>query len=85
VRELAFICGPGSVPTAELDNRKSGFQVREEGEHLVFDGIAGFASMSEGANYAIIGGWIEATEGGEPRVAMAFPRMDSPGLKNLLN
>jgi alkylation response protein AidB-like acyl-CoA dehydrogenase len=81
----ALICGPGSVPTAELDNRKSGFRVREEGDELVFDGIAGFASMSEGATYAIIGGLIEAKEGDEPRVVMSFPRLDSPGVKNLRN
>ncbi len=81
----AFICGPGSVPTGQLDNRKSGFRVREEGDHLVFDGSAGFASMSEGATYAIIGGWIETGEGEEPRVVMAFPRLDSPGVKNLRN
>jgi alkylation response protein AidB-like acyl-CoA dehydrogenase len=81
----AFVCGPGSIPTGQLDNRKSGFKVREEGEDLVFDGAAGFASMSEGASYAIIGGWIEGPEGAEPRVALAFPRLDGPGLKNLRN
>ncbi len=42
-------------------------------------------SRSEGATYAIVGGWIEAGEGEEPRVVMAFPRLDSPGVKNPCN
>lgn len=82
----ALICGPGSVPTAQLDNRTSGFQVSDQGDHLQIDGFAGFASNSEGATYALLGGAVEPEEeGGELRVAIAFPRLDTPGLTNLLN
>jgi alkylation response protein AidB-like acyl-CoA dehydrogenase len=84
-RTGALICGPGSVPTGDLDNRKSGFRVREAGDHFVLDGKAGFASMSEGATYVMLGGWIEGTESAEPRVVMAIPRIDSPGIRNLRN
>jgi alkylation response protein AidB-like acyl-CoA dehydrogenase len=84
-RTGALICGPGSVPTGDLDNRKSGFRVREVGDRFVVDGKAGFASMSEGATYVMLGGWIEASDSSEPRVVMALPRIDSPGIRNLRN
>jgi alkylation response protein AidB-like acyl-CoA dehydrogenase len=84
-RTGALICGPGSVPTGDLDNRKSGFRVREAGEHFVLEGKAGFASMSEGATYVMLGGWIEGAGSAEPRVVMAIPRIDSPGIRNLRN
>lgn len=48
-RNGALICGPGSVPTGDLDNRKSGFTFSEQGDELIVNGKAGFASMSEGA------------------------------------
>jgi alkylation response protein AidB-like acyl-CoA dehydrogenase len=79
----SLICGPGSIPTGDLDDRKAGFRVVEEGDRLVFRGRAGFASASEGASYAIIGGLIERY--GEPWVVLALPRLDSPGIKNLRN
>jgi alkylation response protein AidB-like acyl-CoA dehydrogenase len=79
----SLICGPGSIPTGDLDNRKAGFRVVEEGDRLVFRGRAGFASASEGASYAIIGGMIERH--GEPWAALALPRLDSPGIRNLRN
>jgi alkylation response protein AidB-like acyl-CoA dehydrogenase len=84
----ALICGPGSVPTAALDNRQSGFRVREEGDNLIIDGEAGFASNSDGATYAIMGGLLgdpEEEDLAKLRIAMAFPRLDSPGLHNLHN
>lgn len=84
-RTGALICGPGSVPTGDLDNRKSGFKVREVGDRWVVDGKAGFASMSEGATYVMLGGWIEGGESQEPRALVAMPRMDSPGIRNLRN
>ena len=84
-RNGALICGPGSVPTGDLDNRKSGFKVRDGGDRWIVDGKAGFASMSEGATYVMLGGWIDASEGQEPRALIAMPRIDSPGIRNLRN
>jgi len=80
----ALICGPGSVPTGDLDNRKSGFSFSEQGDALIVNGKAGFASMSEGATYALVGGWLERA-GDEPQVVIAIPRLDSPGIRNLRN
>ena len=84
-RNGALICGPGSVPTGDLDNRKSGFKVRDGGDRWLVDGKAGFASMSEGATYVMLGGWIEADGAQEPRALIAMPRIDSPGIVNLRN
>ena len=84
-RTGALICGPGSVPTGDLDNRKSGFRVREAGDRWVVDGKAGFASMSEGATYVMLGGWIEGSDSQEPRALIAMPRIDSAGIRNLRN
>ena len=84
-RNGALICGPGSVPTGDLDNRKSGFRVREGSDSWILDGKAGFASMSEGATYVMLGGWIEGSDSQEPRVMMAIPRIDAPGIRNLCN
>jgi alkylation response protein AidB-like acyl-CoA dehydrogenase len=83
-RNSALICGPGSVPTGDLDNRKSGFAFSDQGDALVVHGKAGFASMSEGATYALVGGWLERA-GEEPQVVIAVPRLDSPGIRNLRN
>ncbi|MEJ5221205.1 MAG: acyl-CoA dehydrogenase family protein, partial [Tepidiforma sp.] len=54
----ALICGPGSIPTGQLDNRQAGFRFRDEGDSVVLNGRAGFASMSDGAKYALIGGQL---------------------------
>ncbi len=81
----AMICGPGSVPTGQLDNRQAGFKIREEGDFLVISGRAGFASMSEGAKYALIGGSVDRGEGNEPDVALTVPELSTPGITNLHN
>jgi alkylation response protein AidB-like acyl-CoA dehydrogenase len=83
-RNGALICGPGSVPSGDLDNRKSGFVWSEQGDALIANGKAGFASMSEGASYALVGGWLERA-GSEPHLVVAVPRLDSPGIRNLRN
>ena len=83
-RNAALICGPGSVPTGDLDNRKSGYSFSEQGDVLIVNGKAGFASMSEGATYALVGGWLDRA-GNEPHVVIAIPRLDSPGIRNLRN
>ena len=81
----ALICGPGSVPSGGLDNRQAGFKVREDGDFLVINGRAGFASMSEGAKYALIGGTVEGPEGAEPAMALTVPELSTPGIKNMHN
>ena len=84
-RNNSLICGAGSVPSAELDTRAAGFKVTEDGDHLVFNGRAGFASMSEGAKYTIMGGVIDRGEGNEPDIALAIPEMSTPGLTLMHN
>ena len=84
-RNRALICGPGSVPTGELDTRRAGFTAREDGDDLVFSGKAGFASMSEGAKYTLLGATIDRGEGNPPDLAVALPEMSTPGLKLMYN
>lgn len=79
-----MICAPGSVPTTEVDNRRSGYQVRDEGDAVVFDGKSGFASGSDGAKYTIIGGLIEH-EGGDPDFVVTLPELATPGINVLHN
>lgn len=76
----ALICGAGSVPTAELDNRGTGFRFTDDGDHLVASGRAGFASGSDGATYTMIGGPIDRGEGQDPDFALTIPRLGTPGL-----
>ncbi|HJN93175.1 MAG TPA: acyl-CoA dehydrogenase family protein, partial [Dehalococcoidia bacterium] len=85
-KNQALICGAGSVPTSALDTRTSGYRGREDGDDIVIKGRAGFASMSEGATYTIIGGLLEADpEAEDPTVMLTVPRMDTPGLINHMN
>jgi len=79
-RNGVLICGPGSVPSGEVDNRKAGFQIREDGDDLVVNGRAGFASMSEGAKYALIGGSVDRGEGNEADIALTIPELTTPGI-----
>ncbi len=81
----ALICGPGSVPSGGLDNRQAGFKIHEDGDFLVINGRAGFASMSEGAKYALIGGSVDRGEGNEADVALTVPELSTPGITNLMN
>ena len=81
----AMICGPGSVSTGGLDNRQAGFKIHEDGEFLVINGRAGFASMSEGAKYALIGGTVDRGEGNEADIALTVPELSTPGINNLHN
>lgn len=84
-RNGQFICGAGSVPTAELDTRTAGYRITEDGDHIVFNGKAGFASMSEGAKYTLMGGVIDRGEGNEPDMVLAIPEMTTPGLTLMHN
>jgi len=81
----ALICGPGSVPTGGLDNRQAGFRVRDDGDFVVINGKAGFASGSEGAKYALIGGMVESESGEAENMALTVPELSTPGINNLHN
>jgi alkylation response protein AidB-like acyl-CoA dehydrogenase len=89
-RHGALMCAPGSIPTAELDNRGTGFRSVEDGANLVISGKAGFASMSEGASYVFLVAAIDRgtnADGApnEPDFAFTLPRTDAPGVKILYN
>lgn len=89
-RNGALMCAPGSIPTGELDNRRSGYTAAEAGDTLVVRGRAGFASMSEGATYVLLPATIARAvdaEGKprEPDLMLALPRTDAPGVKILHN
>jgi alkylation response protein AidB-like acyl-CoA dehydrogenase len=81
----AMICGAVSIPSGEVDNRRSGMKFVEDGDDLVGNGKLGFASMSEGAKYIFASGTINRGEGTEPDIVLAFPDMSTPGLINLKN
>ena len=76
----ATICAPGSVPTRELDNRDSGFFGVEDGDDLVINGRAGFASGADGATYVFVGGSIDRGEDNEADLMVTFPRKGTAGL-----
>ena len=84
-RNGALICGPASIPSGEVDNRTTGLRVTEDGDDLVYNGRVGFASMSEGAKYVFAAGTIARGEGAEPDLVIAFPELDTPGIRNLKN
>ena len=81
----ALICGPGSIPSGGLDNRQAGFKAHEDGDFVVLNGKAGFASMSDGAKYALIGGTIERGEGRDSDMALTVPELSTPGIRVLGN
>jgi alkylation response protein AidB-like acyl-CoA dehydrogenase len=83
--QQALMCGPGSIATSGLDSRTAGFTARDDGDALVVNGKAGFASMSEGATYVFLSGTVDRGEGVEPDLFFATPRHDTPGIKNLRN
>ena len=80
----ATICGPGSIPTGELDNRRSGYTFEEREDELVVNGKAGFASGADGAKYVFVPG-IVPREGREPDFALCLPTVDTPGVRILRN
>ena len=82
VEEGAWCCAPGSIPLRELDNRRAGYAAVEEGAELVWNGRAGFASMSDAARFALLGGRIDRGEDRDPDVAIAVAELDAEGLTN---
>jgi alkylation response protein AidB-like acyl-CoA dehydrogenase len=75
----ALICGPGSIPVGELDNRRSGFTFREVEGGFRIDGRSGFASGSDAARYVFVPG-VVPREGVRPDFALALPTVDTPGV-----
>jgi alkylation response protein AidB-like acyl-CoA dehydrogenase len=84
-RNGALICGPASIPSGDVDSRTAGFKVTEDGDDLVLNGKTGFASMSEGATYAILGGSVDRGEGNEPDAAITLPNLTTPGIQVMHN
>ena len=80
--EGAWCCAPGSIPLRELDNRRAGYEAVEEGAELVWNGRAGFASMSDAARFALLGGRIDRGADRDPDVAIALADLDAEGLTN---
>lgn len=81
----ALLCGPGSIPTGQLDNRAAGYQFRDDRAAIVLNGRSGFASGSAGAKYAIIGGTMPQGEGLEPHIVISVPQLATPGLSVIPN
>ena len=75
-----WFCAPGSVPSRELDNATTGFHAVEDGDDLVVSGRAGFASGSDNARFAFLGGVVQKEP--ESQLMIAFPDLDSPGITN---
>lgn len=80
--EGAWCCAPGSIPLRQLDNRTAGYEAVEDGAELVWNGRSGFASMSDAARFALIGGRIERGEERDPDVAITVAELDADGLTN---
>lgn len=76
----ALLCAPGSIPSGELDNRKAGYEMVEDGDTLVVNGRSGFASGSDAAKYVFMGGRIDRGEGNEPDLVLCMPEKTTPGL-----
>ena len=81
----ALMCAPGSIATSGLDTRTGGYRATDDGDALIINGKAGFASMSEGATYAFISGVVDRGPDNPVDLFFATPRMDTPGIKNLRN
>lgn len=84
-RNGEMICGPGSVPSGGLDSRQAGYRALEDGDFVVLNGRAGFASGSEGAKYCLIGGLVDRGEGNDPDMALTVPELSTPGITNMMN
>lgn len=80
--EGAWCCAPGSIPLRQLDNRTAGYEAVEDGAELVWNGRSGFASMSDAARFALLGGRIERGEERDPDVAITVADLNADGLTN---
>ncbi len=80
-RNGALICQPGSVPLGELDTRTVGFTLEGQGGNYLVNGRSGFGTMSDAATYVLIIGTIAGDDGPDPKIAIAIPSADAPGLK----
>ncbi len=78
-----WCCAPGSIPSRELDNARTGFHAVEDGADLVISGRAGFASGSDASRYAMVGALIERP--GEPDLVISLPDLAQDGITNRRN
>lgn len=79
--EGAWCCAPGSIPLRELDNRTTGYAATEDGTDLLWNGRAGFASMSDAARFVILGGQIDRGEDRQPDLAIALADLDADSVR----
>ena len=75
-----WMCGPGSVPSRELDNTTTGFRAVEDGSDLVISGRAGFGSGSDNARYVFIAGLVPKEP--ESDLFVSFPEFGDPAITN---
>ncbi len=84
-RAGALLSMPGSVPLAEYDTRTSGFAFTQDGETIIGNGKSGFATMSDAADYLMVGGHLARGDGEEPDIVFCLPATSSPGVKVMGN
>ncbi len=84
-REGALLSMPGSVPLAEYDTRTAGFGFTEDGETLLGNGKSGFATMSDAADYLMVGGHLAHGTNEEPDIVFCLPSTSAPGVKIMGN
>ena len=75
-----WICGPGSIPSRELDNTTTGFRAVEDGSDLVISGRGGFGSGADNARFVFLGGVIPKESGSD--LVIACPELDNPAITN---
>lgn len=75
-----WICGPGSVPTRELDNTTTGYRAVEDGDDLVVSGRAGFGSGSDNARFVFVAGLINKEPTSD--LFVSYPELSNPAISN---
>jgi alkylation response protein AidB-like acyl-CoA dehydrogenase len=80
-KEGAMLCSVASIPTGDVDSRRSGLLAKDDGDHWLVSGRSGFATNSEGSRYIGLFCGLEDV----PGVLVAWAPMDAPGFTNLGN
>lgn len=75
-----WVCGPGSVPSRELDNTTTGFRATEDGSDLVISGRGGFGSGSDNARFVFVAGLIPKEPVSD--LFVTFPEISDPAITN---
>ena len=84
-RAGALVSMPGSVPLAEYDTRTAGFSFSKVGDFLIGNGKSGFATMSDAADYLMVGGQLKRNDDNEADIVFCLPSASAPGVKILGN